>query len=156
MCLLSPSERAALRYCNLVGCKESGTRQQFCRRISHRPYGTVPLCWDANPGLHPGLFSYPPYGRNGAARRACRRGVRSGIANQRVSESTTGGLRFLVSHPFRKEREMDGARGFYGWRRDVKQPQVLRLPFVMLRVAQDDKLYISQVPKCEGPGAPAT
>ena len=45
-------------------------------------------------------------------------------------------LRFVVSHPFRKEREMDGARRVCGLMSE-KQPQVLRLA----ALAQDDRVF---------------
>jgi hypothetical protein len=38
-----------------------------------------------------------------------------------------GQIGILVSHPFRKEREMDGARCFCGSEEKEKQPHVLRL-----------------------------
>jgi len=50
-------------------------------------------------------------------------------------------LRFVVSHPFRKEHEMDGARRVLEVLGE-KQPQVLRLPFAALRVAQDDRVAV--------------
>ena len=52
------------------------------------------------------------------------------------------GHEFVLSHPLRKKRAMDGAR--QGERESgEKQRQKLESEFVL-----------SQVPKCEGPGAP--
>jgi hypothetical protein len=44
-------------------------------------------------------------------------------------------LRFVVSHPFRKEREMDGAPRVFGLMSE-KQKQVLRLRCASLRMTE--------------------